>query len=338
MKKRFSEGRTVLLRLMLVTLAVWCSATAQAQSLKKITITQPVASFSFLPLDYAKAAGYFKDEGYDVQQVATRGAGPDLAALASGDVQFNASPGTTQVGAIRAGRDIINVYNYFSRNLFDVVISPAAAKKIGVSPNAPLKERAAALKGLTMAMTRPGAPTDKQLRHLARIGGFDENQMNIIAIGDSPSMISALERGQIDGFTISIPGGRVAIKRGAAIMWVNNANGDDPSVDPFMFQSLLTTREYAKANPHVVHGMIRALKKAVNDIATKPAEEVRKVVQPIYSSVDPETMILSIEALKPALNRKGDVTLKMAENTMRMEGAPDVTPQQLFATFTAQYQ
>jgi len=306
MKKRFSGERTVLIRLMLVTLAVWCSATAQAQSLKKITITQPVASFSFLPLDYAKAAGYFKDEGYDVQQVATRGAGPDLAALASGDVQFNASP--------------------------------AAAKKIRVSPDAPLKERAAALKGLTMAMTRPGAPTDKQLRHLARIGGFDENQMNIIAIGDSPSMISALERGQIDGFTISIPGGRVAIKRGAAIMWVNNANGDDPSVDPFMFQSLLTTREYAKANPQVVRGMIRALKKAVNDIATKPAEEVRKVVQPIYSSVDPETMILSIEALKPALNRKGDVTLKMAENTMRMEGAPDVTPQQLFATFTAQYQ
>src|SRR6266849_4860979 len=280
MKKRFSEGKTMLFRLMLVTLAVWCSATAQAQSLKKITITQPVASFSFLPLDYAKAAGYFKDEGYDVQQVATRGAGPDLAALASGDVQFNASP--------------------------------AAAKKIRVSPDAPLKERAAALKGLTMAMTRPGAPTDKQLRHLARIGGFDENQMNIIAIGDSPSMISALERGQIDGFTISIPGGRVAIKRGTAIMWVNNANGDDTSVDPFIFQSLLTTGEYAKANPQVVRGMIRALKKAVNDIATKPAEEVRKVVQPIYSSVDPETMILSIEALKPALNRKGDVTLKMA--------------------------
>lgn len=129
MKKRFSEEGIMLFRLMLVGLTVWCSASAQAQGLKKITITQPVASFSFLPLDYAKAAGYFKDEGYEVQQVATRGAGPDLAALASGDVQLNASPGTTQVGAIRAGRDIINVYNYYNRNLFDVVISPAAAKK-----------------------------------------------------------------------------------------------------------------------------------------------------------------------------------------------------------------
>jgi len=338
MKTRLGAGGSMLFRLMFVVLALMCGAHAQAQGLKKITITQPVASFSFLPLDYAKAAGYFEKEGLDVQQVATRGSGPDFAALASGEVQFNATPGTVQVGAIRAGRNIINVYNYYNRNLFDVVISKAAAKKAGVSPDAPLKERAAALKGLTMAMTRPGAPTDKQLRHLARIGGLREGDMKIVAIGDSPSMIGALERGQIDGFTISIPGGRVAIKRGIAVMWVNNANGDDPSVDPFIFQSILTTGEYAKANPDVVRALIRALKRAVEDIATKSAEHVRKVVQPIYSKVDPETMILSIEALKPALNRKGDVTLKMAENTLLMEGATDVTPQQLHATFTAEYQ
>ncbi len=326
-------------RSVLTVLAGLCLAgAAQAQGLQKIIITQPVASFSFLPLDYAKAAGYFQAAGYDVQQVATRGGGPDIAALISGDVQFNAGPATQQVGALRAGRDIINVYNFYSRSLLDVVISKAAAGRIGVSPTAPLAQRAAALKGLTLAMTRPGTITNAQLQHLTRLGGLKPTDINMVAIGDSPSMITALSRGQIDGFTISIPGARIAIKRGEAVMWVNNAAGDDPSVNPMIFQSLFTHRTYAKEHPEVVRGLIRAVKRAVEDIATKPAEEIRKVVQPIYGGVDPETMVLAIEAVKPALNRKGDVTLKMAENTLLLEGSPDVTAQQMQAAYTAEYQ
>jgi ABC-type nitrate/sulfonate/bicarbonate transport system substrate-binding protein len=318
--------------------ALALAAGVHAQGLQKIIITQPVASFSFLPLDYAKAAGYFQAEGFDVQQVATRGGGPDIAALVSGDVQFNAGPATQQVGALRAGRDIINVYSFYSRSLLDVVISPAAAKRIGVAPSAPLGQRAAALKGLTLAMTRPNTITHAQLQHLARLGGLQPTDINMVAIGDSPSMISALSRGQIDGFTISIPGGRIAIKRGEAVMWVNNAAGDDPSVDPMIFQSLFTHRSYAKEHPAVVRGLIRAVRRAVEAIATQPAEEVRKVVQPIYGGVDPDTMNLAIEAVKPALNRKGDVTLKMVENTLRLEGSSDVTAQQMMAAYTAEYQ
>ena len=98
--------------LTLVTFAV----SANAQDLKKIRITQAVASFAFLPIDYAKAAGYFAEEGLEVEQIATRGGGPDLTALISGDVEFNAAAGTYQIGAIKAGRDVINVYNFYSRN------------------------------------------------------------------------------------------------------------------------------------------------------------------------------------------------------------------------------
>ncbi len=40
---------------------------------EKIKVTQAVASFAFLPIDYAKAAGFFQFEGIEVQQIATRG-------------------------------------------------------------------------------------------------------------------------------------------------------------------------------------------------------------------------------------------------------------------------
>jgi len=131
------------------------AASAQAQDLKKVRITQAVASFAFLPIDYAKAAGYFAEEGLEVQQIATRGGGPDLTALISGDVEFNAAAGTYQIGAIKAGRDVINVYNFYSRNIISVVLSNDAAAKTGVAADAPIEARAAALKGLKIGMTRP---------------------------------------------------------------------------------------------------------------------------------------------------------------------------------------
>ena len=52
-----------------------------AEAKEKVNITQALAGFAFLPIDYAAAAGYFADEGIEVQQIATRGGGPDLTAL-----------------------------------------------------------------------------------------------------------------------------------------------------------------------------------------------------------------------------------------------------------------
>ncbi len=323
---------------MMGLLALISVANAEAAELRKINITQAVASFAFLPIDYAKAAGYFKDEGLDVQQIATRGGGPDLTALVSGDVAFNAAAGTYQISAIQRGRKIVNVYNFYRRNLIGVVISTTAAEKSGISSTAPLKERLQALKGLKIGMTRPGSLTDKQVRHLLRIGGLGPDDAVVVAIGGPPSLLSALEQGQIDGFAISVPHYLVAAKRGKAVVWVDNAKGDDPSIDPFMMESLLTTREFAQTNPEVVRAMVRAIKRAVDDIATKPAEEVRGVVQKAYRKVAPDVMLLGIEAAKGALNRKGDVSLQMAKNTLLLDGRKNVTPEQLFATFTPAFQ
>ncbi len=309
-----------------------------SQPLTKIVISQPVASFSFLPLDYAKAAGLFEQAGFEVTQVATRGGGPDLAALVSGDVQFNAAPATMLVGAIRAKRDLLCIYNFYNRSLLDVVISTAAAKKTGLSPTAPLAQRAAALKGLTMAMTRPGAITDSQLRHLARVGGLGPDDIKIVAIGDAPSMLAALSRGQIDGFTISIPGGRIAVDRGEAVLWVNNAAGDDPAMSPLMFQSIHTTREYASAHADIVKRFVAVVRKAVLEIQSKPTDAVLKTIQPVYEKTNEKVLRLAIDAVRPALNAKGDVSLEMARNTVLLEGSTDVTAEQLLALYTPAYQ
>jgi len=310
----------------------------QAEAQEKVRVTQAVASFAFLPIDYAKASGIFEEEGLDVQQIATRGGGPDLTALISGDVQFNAAAGTYQIGAISAGRDIVNVYNFYDRNLIGLVLSEKAATAAGVAPDAPLAERLQALKGLKIGMTRPGSLTDKQVRHLLRQGGLTEDDAQIVAIGGPPNLLSALDQGAIDGFAISVPHYQIAAARHGAVVWVDNTRGDDPSIDPFMMESILTTREYAADHPDVVAAMVRALDRAVEEIASSTPEEVRAVVQDTFAKVDPEIMLIGIEAVQQALNAEGTVTLDMAAKTMLLDGrTAEVSAEQLFATFTPEF-
>lgn len=317
-------------------LLLLAGASPQAHALEVIKATQAVASFSFLPADYAQDAGYFKQEGLELQQIATKGGGPDMAALVSGNVNFNFGVGVYQINALRAHRDLVTVLNMEGRPSISVVISKAAAAKTGVKPNAPLKERAAALKGLKIGVTRPGSLTDKEIRHLAKIGGLKDGDIKIVAIGGAKSMIAALKLGQIDGFSISIPYDRLAVNQGLAVMWVNNPAGDDPAVTPFMMSSLVTSPKMIKEHPELVKKMVKALRHAMSDIISKPIPDIIKVIKHRYSKIDEHTMEVSLAAAKKLMNPTGEVTMDMAKNTVAFDGR-GVSAEALYKTFDGKF-
>jgi ABC-type nitrate/sulfonate/bicarbonate transport system substrate-binding protein len=160
--------------------------------------------------------------------------------------------------------------------------------------------------------------------------------VQIVSIGAPASLLAALERGQIDGLTISAPHDRLAVARGLGVMWVDNPAGDDPSVDPFLMSSLVTTADYAQKHPELVRAMVRALKRSVAELIAKPSAEIARVVQPAFSQVDPPTMLLSLDAMKKTLNPTGEVTLQMAENTVRFDGR-GLSAAALMQTFDPSY-
>jgi NitT/TauT family transport system substrate-binding protein len=311
-----------------VALALAFAPAAAQPSLKKIRVTQAVASFTFLPADYARVKGYFAAEGLDVQQIATRGGGPDLAALLSGDVEFNFGVGPYQIGAAQADRPI----NMLSRNLIGVVISKAAAEKSGVKPDAPLAERARALKGLRIGMTQPGSLTHRQVEHLMRIGGLHEGEVEIVALGAPASLVSSFDQGRIDGYAISTPHDRLMVQRGKAVMWVDNANGDDPSIDPFVMSGLVVGPKTLADDPETVQRMVRALRKAMEELRAKPTAEIAQAIREIYEKADPDTLDAAIEATKKAINPTGRVSRQMWVNTLKLDGR-EVDPDKLVATF-----
>ncbi|MCC7104768.1 MAG: ABC transporter substrate-binding protein [Chloroflexi bacterium] len=92
----------------------------------------PVAgSLANLPMYIARTQGFWKKQNITMELVAARGGGPDLAAVAAGEVQFDVSAGT-YVG-VASGAPIIAVMNVNKRSIANVVIRKELADQLGVS-------------------------------------------------------------------------------------------------------------------------------------------------------------------------------------------------------------
>lgn len=323
--------------LLLALASLLFAAEAWAADLEKVRITHTPASFESLPVAYARAAGYFAAEGLDVESVPSLGVGQDLAVLDSGEVQFNLGDGGHQIGALIAERPILNVYNIYRRSLTGLVISIEAAKRSGIVAGAPLADRIKALEGLRIGVGRNGSLAERQLRHLLRIGGA-EGDVEVVPLGKPAELLAALEARTVDGIAVQVPHDRTAITRGLAVMWVDMAVTSARSVDPLVMESLVTSPDFAARHPETVRAMIRALRRAIDDIAVKPPEEIRDAVQPDFGKMSPALLLSGIEALRPALSETGAVTLAMALNTVRLDQRKGVTAEQLFAVYTDAYQ
>ena len=92
-----------------------------ARGAEKIKITVPAAVTTFVSLYHARAAGYFAEEGLDVEVVVIPGPA-SLQAVIAGDAQFALIPGTYQLLAHEKGQRLPAVMSILTRNAINVVI------------------------------------------------------------------------------------------------------------------------------------------------------------------------------------------------------------------------
>jgi NitT/TauT family transport system substrate-binding protein len=310
---------------------------AEAQQKVSVKMSQAVDSVAYVAVDYAKLRGFYADEGIDLQPLVMAGGGPDFTALLSGDVEFNTAAPSYQLNGIRQDRKVLQVLNYIGAMNQSLVISKAAAEKSGVKADAPTAQRLKALKGMTIAITKPGAMTDIHMRFLLQMAGLEPSDVKLVAIGAPQAMISAVEAGSIDGFVISLGPDRTAVARGA-VMWIDNLRGDIPGLSPFPMVSLYTMQSYAEKNPDVVRRVVRATQRATKEMSERSVDDIMTVLKPRYASMDPNVLRLCIEAFKPSLNVSGAVTREMAQNVLDfMPEAKGITVDQYLSFYTGRF-
>lgn len=311
----------------------------EAQQPQKIDIkmSQAVDSVAYVAVDYARLRGFYADEGINLRQLVMSGGGPDFTALLSGDVEFNTAAPSYQINGIKQNRKVLQVMNYIAAMNQSLVLSKAAIKRSGVKPDAPVMQRLKALKGMKIAITRPGAMTDIHMQFLMRKGGLKKGDVSLVAVGAPKAMLSAIEAGSIDGFVISLGPDRTGVARGG-VMWIDNLRGDIPGLSPFPMVGLYTTETYAQQHPDIVRRVVRATQRGVKEMSERSVDQILQVLKPRYSSMDPKVLRLCIAAIKPALNQTGAVTPEMAQNLLAfMPQAKGITLDKYMSFYTDKF-
>ena len=275
---------------------------------QKVKLTMPVVALSMTPVYLAQARGYFAEEGLEVATTVTSGSGPDIRALIAGDVDFTFTPGDNVILAYQEGKRLIMVMSGLHRLFINWAIHKDVAKAKGITEASPLAEKLKVLKGLTVGVTQPGALTAHLASFVVRKAGYVPQQdVQILPVGSGPTWLAALENRKVDVALTATPTPETAIQRGFAIMFIDNARGEDPSFPEFLMCNLITRPEVVEKNPDLVRKMARALVKANKWALSATPEQVAEALRPTFAQTDPVIHLTGIKSVLPALNPSGRI-------------------------------
>jgi NitT/TauT family transport system substrate-binding protein len=290
-----------------------------------ITVSSLPSAF-LAPLYIAEKDGIFEREGLDVTIVELQSGADGVPAAISGSSQY-ADLGFDDLATLAAeGEDsLVMVHNLVRRVTFTLVMNPDVARERGVTRESPIEERYAALKGLRLGVTSPGAASDKYMRYYLREAGLDpERDAEIIAIGDGASLLAALETRQIDAYQLSPPTPYVAQAQGFGTVLIDGPSGDVPRFADFAYTGFAANREWADQNPEVARAFSRALNAAMEQVLTDPHAAAAKIVDRM-SAGDLPVLQQTLDALAPALSADGCFDAVAVQSTLTVMHEVEIT-------------
>ena len=268
----------------------------------------------------AKEEGYFEKEGVDAEIVEIEAGTDSVAALVSGNAQIADVGFDDLIELAEEGEEgLVMSHNILNRVTLTLVMNKQKAAELGVTRDTPLKERYAALKGLRLGITSPGAPTDKYTRYYLRQAGLNpEKDAEIIPLGGGSSLLGALESGQIDAYQLSPPTPYVAEKEGFGTVLIDGPSGDVKEFSDFLYTAFAANKEWADENPEAAQGFSRALNQAMAKIEEDPDAAAKQILDDLGTK-DVEVTERTLKSLLPALSKDGcfdEKSVKTALDTM----------------------
>jgi NitT/TauT family transport system substrate-binding protein len=199
----------------------------------------------------ALEAGYFREQGLDVNLVHLDAGAPLLAALTNGelDVTFSGAP-TLVVGTLQ-GLDTVIIGS--TTNVLDSVVFTRPEIKTPQD-----------LRGKTVGVTNLKAVTDVAARlGFKRVGLEPDVDVFTRKTGGLAESLAALETGALDGASLSVPAVFEARKRGYTELIDVSKLGI-----PFLSSAVGTTRRTIAEKPELGEPYLRALAQATSRLKT----------------------------------------------------------------------
>jgi ABC-type nitrate/sulfonate/bicarbonate transport system substrate-binding protein len=298
-------------RCFFVLLAVSCllGSAASAQQQLPTMVHAGLRTLYLAPLFIGIDRGIFKADGVEVTYQELESGALSPAAILSGQAHVTSDEILGIAPLAKQGKEFMMIYNLMDRMTMNLVVRNDVLQKAGFNPNASAKEKAKVLKGLTIGITRPGAPTDTYSRYFMIMGGLDpKRDATLVQIGGGGALNAAFRAGRIDAFMLSPPFPQVAEKDGVGTIIFNNTGGEVPELTGMSYIVLFTSKEFAEKNKPAVKAYARGIQDSLKWIRENRAEALKLLGEKWFKNTKPETLELSLNALLPSLSATGEFT------------------------------
>ena len=279
--------------IVLFAAATLLSAQPAFSQTKKVTVSLASESLAAALPRLAKEMGFFAKHGLDPTFIAMESGAVSTAALISGSAQFTvAGPGEV-IAAQARGQKVVTVVTCYVGQSATLVLAKSVADKLGVSPTAPINERLKALDGLVVAGTSPTSAPVISYKGAAEAVGANM-RLTYMTLGAMPG---ALETGVLQGYFASAPAWIVPIVKGTGIVWIAGGPSSElpAKLNPVTASMVLTTRDYAQANPDVLKSFVNAISDVRTTFDQRP-QEVLAAIGKLFPNLDPKTIEIFLSA------------------------------------------
>jgi NitT/TauT family transport system substrate-binding protein len=281
----------------LLTLASALPAHA-AETPYDVTLADPASTVSFSASYIAKDFGIFKANGLNVKIAVIHG-NSAINAVVSGDADFVEDASPEIMHAIAHGARLLMIAETADRPTMQIVLRKSLAEPF--DPAWPLEKRIALLRGRMIAVNAVGSMVQNYLFFVLKRAGIDPGTMQV-PILQPPSMLAALQSGQIDGFIMPAPWSTAPVVEGKAIMIASGPQGDPSDLLPFANNIIATRAETCEKRRPLCFAIGRSFIEATTFLRERPTEAFT-VIKKRFPTIDEKV-------LKAAFATIGSITTK----------------------------
>ena len=239
-----------------------CSAGHAAEKLKVVISS---TSFAWLPLYVADGAGFFKNEGLEVEIVNVKDGAVVVTAILNGDADM-AGVGGNSVFASRAAGQPVRLLSPMNTEYTSTIFGRKDVfDKLGIGAKSSLEEKIRALKGLKIGVISFNGGQHTMFRFLfAKYadGAEVDKVAEIVPIGDAANTLAAMHRGAIDVSAFSPPVAEKAVSDGYGVILVDTIGGDVLETRGMVFTAMAVTESALRGRPGKLAAFVRGLNAA----------------------------------------------------------------------------
>ncbi|SEL84191.1 ABC transporter substrate-binding protein [Halomonas daqiaonensis] len=291
-------------------------STVFGQDLKRIRLAFCSQLLCVVPYEATRAAGFFAEEGFDVELVYTRGGSAALQALNGGAVEYAATSFDAALNAFASGADIQRFASTGRLPLFALATSVEGADTITEISD---------LEGKTVGVSALGNADHAFLRYLLQRAGVDLDSVAFATVGTN--LYDALRLGQLDAGMVQEPALSLLQERGARVL-VNGMDIEDANEylgGAYEFMGVAVRSEEFDERRDEMKRLARALAKGLRYVQeAEPEELVDALPREIITGGDREIVTKSLARYRSSLYpRDVELDLESMQRVIDVQKAAD---------------